>query len=153
MRRSLRSTQSAKKVRVGHSDIGYLYRYDTSWNQDWKGRVPIFQCWEYPIISETPHTYLIYDGTFKHRRIYKNNRRAWAHANELDAKEHFVKRKLNQYSIISAQLEDANQVLRVLMEDWGQDTGQLPNRKTIHQVFQEELEAQRLEDLYKQDLI
>ncbi|QIG67754.1 hypothetical protein PP747_gp053 [Rhizobium phage RHph_Y38] len=93
----------------------------------------------------TPHTYLIYDGA-QNRRIYKNNSRGWAHANEVDAREHFVKRKLNQYYIIAAQLEDAATVLRAIMEDWGKDVGDLPDRKTIHEVFQEELQMQLMEE-------
>ncbi|QIG70511.1 hypothetical protein PP744_gp048 [Rhizobium phage RHph_N38] len=133
-------------MRVGHSDIGYLYRYETSWVENCFGRHPTFQCWEYPLISKTPHTYLIRLGSGETKRIYKDNPRKWAWPAIDEARVHFVTRKMNQHTIVSTQLDDCNQVLKSIMEDWGRDVGEIPNRKTIHEVYQEELESQRLED-------
>ncbi|QIG76571.1 hypothetical protein EVC27_046 [Rhizobium phage RHph_I1_6] len=133
-------------MRVAHSDIGYLYRYETSWVQDWRGRFPVFQCWEYPIISKTPHTILIILGSGETKRIYKDNSRKWAWPAMDEARNHFVTRKRNQYDIVSMQLSDCDKVLRCIMEDWGRDTGDLPDRKTIFEVYEKELESQRLDD-------
>jgi len=134
---SLKGVKGAKHLRMGHSDIGYLYRYDTYWKDSWNSKQPIFRCGEYPIISETTHTYLIYDGS-KNRRIYKNNSKAWAHRDIVNARVHYIQRKQNQYAIVKQQLDDAITVLRTIMEDWGKDVGELPTPRTVYQVYQEE---------------
>lgn len=154
MRQSLRSSNAARTVRVAHSDIGYLYRYDTSWvNKDWPGNsYPIFQCWEYPIISETLHTYLIFDGS-KKRRIYKGNSKGWAHKTIVAARTHYVRRKSNQLNIIEQQRDSALTVLRTLREEWGVGSDwDLPDTRTINQVYEAELAAQRMEDQRKRTI-
>lgn len=148
LRQSLRSSKQTKTIRVTHSDKGYLYRYDTSWTADHGGfdpSRPIFQLWEYPILSITPHTFLIFDGS-KKRRIYKDNSRGWAHQTVIAARQHYVRRKLNQFEIIERQRDDAITVLKALSAEWGEDTGDVPEYKTIRQVYEAELLEQQLED-------